>query len=368
MPYITSRESFQGYAHAIIVGVYADGITASAVKKENNALVLVSSAMESMSGAVGELMPVDNVLFNTEKAIVALPPEVRAPGTAVIVAIGPGVGACEYRAIRNDRESRDKKIDAEEIDAIVASGNGEKGSDRVVANYPEYFSIDGFSISDPIGVNGKEISVGTVRVSCAEAFEKECAARFSELGFQYKGLLDMRYAAMHASSFFERSASALLVFVFEHETHVAIVREKAVHAVGRADVGYGILDMDIARAFSVGVQEAKEIVRAYRKHELNEGTRVLVEQAANAAAKNVADATKETIKGIDSANIIPGNIHVVCARPAPELTAQLLAGEWLKDLPLERNASIGMFPEALWKGFAMPFDFMSADFLLRHFT
>ena len=368
MSYITPHEVFQGYAHAIIVSVYTDAITATAVKKEKDSAVFVSAVRESMGSTGGDMVPVDNIMFNMEKAIMALPSEARVAGTTVIVAIGPGVGVCEYVAVAGKREARERKITREEVDAMIASGNTEKGNDRVFKNYPEHFSIDGFSVSDPVGVNGGEVSVGTVRAACATAFEEECNTKLAALGFRYGGMIDMRYAAMHAGYFYERSSSALLLFVFEHETQIVIAREKAVHAIGTARGGYGILYTDIAEVFSVGIEEAKEIVRAYRKKELNENTRATVEQTIDAAAKKVLDGVHQAITNIDSVNIIPGNVHVVSAYPVPEIAMQFTEGGWFSALPIERNASVTPYPEGSLKGFETPFDSMSVDFLLRHLT
>lgn len=367
MPYITPNEAFQGYAHAIIVGVYTDAITASAVKKENNAIVVVSSATEPMSGVAGDMLPVDNVLFNIEKAVMALPAETRGKGTPVIIVVGPGTGTCEYLTIAKTRDTRERKITAEEMNEIIASGNTEKGNERVIKNHADYFSIDGFSVPDPIGMNGSEVSVGVTRLSCASAFENECNAKLSAFGFHYGGLIDMRYAAMRAARFYERSAHALLLFLFEHETNVVIARENAVRAVGVSDGGYGILYAHVAEAFSVGNEEAKEIVRAYRKQELDENAKAAVEQAMSAAGKEAVEKAREAITKTDSANIIPGNVHVVSAQAFPEIVSQFLSGEWMKELPMERNATINVFSDAECKGFATPFDRMSADFLLRHF-
>lgn len=366
MSYITAHEAFQGYTHAVIVSVYTDVITALAVKKENNTAVLVSSATEPMSAVAGGVLSVDNVLFNAEKAIMALPAETRGKGTVVIFAVGPGVGVCEYQTIVQKRDVRERKITAEEMSTIIGSGNEEKGSDRVIKNYTEYFSIDGFSVPDPIGMNGGELFVGVVRVSCASAFEKECEAKLAGFGLRYGGMIDMRYAAMRANHFYERSSHALLLFVFEHEMNIAIVRENTVRAVGVADGGYGMIYAYIAEAFSVGIEEAKEIVHAYRKQELDESAKTAVEQAMSMAGKNAAEKAHRVIAKTDSTNIIPGNIHIASVFAFPEIVSQFLSGEWLKELPIERNATVSVFSDTEHKGFATPFDRMIVDFLSRN--
>lgn len=368
MPFISPNEAFRGYTNAIIVGIYSDMITASAVKKENKSAVVIATAQEPMEsvGIVNGPVPVEKIMFNMEKAIMALPHDVRTSGSAVIVALGPGAGTCTYLTVNGKRETRERKITAEEVAIIMAAANTEKGNDTVLKNYAEQFLIDGFSVSDPVGINGGEVSIGMVRVACDGAFEKECAARVTGLGLKYGGMIDMRYAAMHADHFFTTAPHALLIFIFEHETHIALMREKAVHGVGTAGAGYGILYAEVARAFSVGMEEAKEIVHAYRKQELNESTKGIVENVCTAAAKKMVDTVKDTIIGIDSANIIPGKIHIAGAYAVPEISMQFVAGEWFKDIPIERNVSVSLFPEEKSKGFATPFDFMSFDFLTRH--
>ena len=368
MPFISPNEAFHGYTSAIIVGIYSDMITASAVKKEGVTPVVVAIASESMSGidAVEGLFSTEKIMFNMEKAIMGLPHEARMPGSMVIVALGPGSGTCAYTVAERKRELKDRKMTAEEVNAIIAATNTEKESGVISAQYPEHFSIDGFSVSGLEGLNGEDVVVGMVRVACDEVLEKEFAARMTTFDLRYGGMIDMRYAAMRFDHFFEKAASALLICIFEHETHIALRHEKAVYSIGAARTGYGILCADIARSFSVGIEEAKEIVRAYRTQELNDGTHASVADACAAGAQKIVQAVKDVITGMDSAHIIPGNMHVVCSDVMPEITAQFVAGAWFTDLPVERNASVSLFSEEKSKRFCTPYDYVSADFLTRH--
>lgn len=368
MSFLSYNEAFKEYAQAIIVGVYSDKITASVVRKENAGVVIVATAVEQVENIPihDGMVDTEKIVFNMEKAIMALPAGIRVPATPVIIALGSKTGSFAYETVQKKREARERKITAEELQTLVTLADTEKGNAYVYKNYPEHFSIDGFSVSDPVGVNGEEIVAGMVRVSCDASFKQECASRIAALGLRLCGMIDMRYAAARGKYFFEKSANALVLLVFENETYAVLMREKAVHAVGVAHVGYGILYADIARTFSVGYEEAKAIVRAYRKGELDDRTKTSVETAIAAAAQNVVDAAQEMIAHIDLANIIPGNVHIVCADGIPEILARFVVGDWLVHLPIERNAAVHVFPEEKTPGFSTPFDRMAADFLLGH--
>lgn len=367
MPYITSREAFQGYAHAIIVGMYTDRITATAVRKDNGGMIAVAATAEPVEGiaALDASQLGERFLFNMEKAINALPHDARVAGCSVVVALGSGTGRCTYAVALGMRDVKEKKITAEEVRAIIDAADTEKGSDAVHAEYPEHFSVDGFSVSDPVGLNGGEVSVGLVRVSCDEAFEKKCAASIAALGLRYAGVIDMRHAAMHDAVVFAQFPNTLALFVFEHETHIAIMRENAVRAIGTARAGYGMMYADIAQSFLVGIAEVKEIVRAYRAHELDGAISSRIADICDAAAGKITNAWAASIGGFGISDIIPGRISVVCADAVPELLARFALHDWFADLPVERHAAVSLHAED-GKNFLSPFDRMSADFLIRH--
>lgn len=348
----------------VLVGVYTDMITVSLVKREGGNVAVTAVAMEPQEGesASGGVLDVERIVLNCRKALAALPHDAQS-AQEVVFALGGGMGAFSFIHAKEVREAKEKRISTEDIRILIEAHA--KGNDTEVSrSFAESFSIDGFVIADPVGLNGGEILVGIAREACSDALAQGLSQATAGAGLLVKGFCDMRYAAAKHIKFCEGGReSAMVLCVFEQETTVVCVRNRAVTGVGVTPVGYGILCDTIAKTFFVGCEEAKKIMSAFANKELDAHVHERVGGVCAAAGATLITGITNAIARFDATSLLPGNIWVVSSKDVPQIDEALCSPGWLASLPIERNAAVRVWRADAHKGFLTPFDGIIAELL-----
>lgn len=329
-------------APVALIGVYTDKITVSLVKREGGKTVVAATTIEPQEGeaAPGGILDTERIAFNCRKALATLPHTTGNMPRDAVFALGGGIGTFLYAQAKEIREAKEKKISSEELAAFIEAHT--KGKHETVSrSFAENFHIDGFAVADPVGLNGGEMLVGIAFMACSDELTKSLSQVASNARLSVKGLIDMRYAAAKHAVFFEGGRdSAIVLCVFEHETHAVLVRNRGVAGSGIAPAGYGILHAAIEKTFSIGRQEAKEIMKAYADKKLDAHVSERAGNAFGAAGKELVAEIAKTVSRLDPTSLLPGNIRVISSEDVPQIDEAFRASEWLASLPIERNAAV----------------------------
>ena len=328
----------------VIVGVYTDKITVSSIRYEHGEPIVIAVAVEQQEGACADngILDVDRIALNCRKALAALPPAAEGVVQDLIFALGGGVGVFSFTQEKSIRETKEKKISTEEITALMSAREKGEGKE-MIRSFTESFLVDGFAVESPVALHGGELVVGIARVSCGNVLASGLSSVANAAGFSVKGFLDMRYAAAKYKNLFEEGRdSAIVLCVFEHETHAVLTRNHAVAGVGVAPIGYGIMNTIVEKIFSVGREEAKGIMRAFANKELDETIGGRIQDAYGDAGKELIAGVTQTVAQLDSTRLLPGNIWVVSSENMPKIDEAFRASAWLASLPIERNAILRM--------------------------
>lgn len=344
----------------VLVGVYTDKITVSSVKYENGEPIVITAAEEQQEGAYANngVLDVDRIMLNCRKALAALPRAEKGVLRDIVFALGGDIGTFSFTQEKGIRETKEKKISAEEIDALI-NARVKEGNGEMMRSFTESFLIDGFAVESPVGLHGGELVAGIVRVSCGNVLAEGLSSVASDAGFFVKGFLDMRYAAAQYKKLFEEGReSAIVLCVFEYTTYAVLVRNRAVAGVGVASVGYGIMNAIVEKTFSIGRQEAKGIIQACANKELDIAIGERVQEAYSDAGKAMVAEIAQTVAQLDLTRLLPGNIWVVSSGGMPQISEALCDQKWLASLPIERNATLRMISAE--NGFLTPLDYIIA--------
>lgn len=344
----------------VLVGVYTDKITVSSVKYENGEPIVITAVKEQQEGAYANngVLDVDRITLNCRKALAALPRAEKSVPQDIVFALGGDIGTFSFTQEKGIREAKEKKISTEEI-ATLINARVKEGSEEMMRSFTESFLIDGFAVESPVGLHGGELVVGIARVSCGNVLAEGLSSVASDAGFSVKGFLDMRYAAAQYKKLFEEGReSAIVLCVFEYTTHAVLVRNRAVAGVGIASVGYGIMDITVEKAFSIGRQEAQGIMQACVNKELDITISERVQEAYSDAGKVLVAEIAQTVAQLDLTRLLPGNIWVVSSGGMPQINEALRAPEWLVSLPIERSAALRTISAE--NGFLTPLDYIIA--------
>ena len=329
---------FKGYSDLLLLGVYTDKIIAEIARKEKDGVKIIASVLELVED--GNVNP-EKIRLNCEKAIQRLPAEQVSSVKNMASVLGGGVAGLSFSIERAARESREKKISVQELSALV----GEDKTDLVIVE--KRFLVDGFAVEDPIGMEGKEISALVARFSFNEDLEKTLVSIAGTRGMSYEGALDARIAFIKSGLAEPKDHCA--IFIFSEKTTICVVRGGFISAVSDIEAGYGIMIEKTASALGVGFEEGKDLLNKFRNNQLDQSASEAIKTALEEAVAEITDKIRAALFVVDRNNLIPGNVFVIIAENFPELEKALSGAQWLDGLPIDRNASVRVEPEAVHK-------------------
>src|SRR3989338_7747719 len=359
MPFI-ERKEFQKYQETIMVAVYSDRVSAYAIGKNAAGYNIVAGGTEEQEEArlnpvrtdvhpggdpmvgQGELNT-GKIKLNCQKALQRLPREHMKSGMPVVFALGPGASECAFVSIDARREQKDAIISESEVKSIIERSYGLKASEsgKASLNVPAGFLVDGFSVPDPIGLNGQNITVNLVSVSASRALEESFSDTASSYGLRYGGMVNICGMLADTMPLFTQDADCVAMLVFEREIIVALVRGKKISAIGKADGGYGILEQEAAKSFSVGTEEAKNILRAFEKKQTDAVVAEKINEMSTRVVSDIARRIGSALPKLDFEHLIPATFLVAQFGNLLHLSQALIDNPtWLAQAPVARNAGV----------------------------
>ncbi len=365
MEFLSVGSLLKEHSSAIIVGVYTDKITVSSITKEGGKTTLIATVAEPQEGDafLGGVLDIERIVQNCRKALAALPHGEGNGPRDVVFALGGGVGAFLFVQEKNVREEKERKIIAEDVAALIGART-QRNDEEVMSAFAESFLIDGFTVENPVGMHGGEMFIGVARMVCGSELAKGLASVADAAGLSVKGFFDMRYAAAHYAKLFEEGKeSAIVLCVFEHETSAILVRNRAVAGAGVARAGYGMLIKALEDVFLVGREEAKKIMYAFAKKELDAHVHERAYKACDAARGALTAEIAHVVARLDPTSLLPGNVWVVPSEDIAQAYELLQSSEWFAPLPMERDAVVRVWSAEERDGFPTPFDYIVAKSL-----
>ena len=367
MKLLEKNNLFKGYSDLLLLGVYTDKIIAEIARKEKDGVKIIASTEEPMEDghprteraeqsrrtqwsnprqgdeasdeASHDGISAEKIRLNCEKAIQRLPAEQIAGVKSIAYVLGGGVAGLSFSVERVVRENRDKKISVQELSALA----GENKADSAIVE--KRFLVDGFAIEDPIGMEGKEISALVTHFNFNGNLEKALASIAETRGMTYEGVLDARIVFIKSGLMAPKDYCA--IFIFSEKTAIYVVRGEFISAVSDIGAGYGIMTEKTASAFGVGFEEGKDLLNKFRNNQIDQSASEAIKTALEEAAAEITDKVRAALSVIDKENLIPGNVFVVINENFPELGKTLSGAQWLDGLPIDRNASVRIEPDAI---------------------
>lgn len=348
MTFFAKGEWGQGDRSFILLSVYTEKVVAHAVRREKGTVVLEETATEPQEGPLWRregTLDVEKVILNAAKALHKIS-YTRLKGREMVVALAGGVGTFFFTQAKSVRESKDRKISKEEVNALVDKWHGSpKDQARwVFRNMPQQFFIDGFPVPDPVGVNGKELVADVVTIAGETALIRGFEELAAASRVQFSGIVDMRAGAVWRRHVPGEAASTLAILVFETETDIVIMHDGLISGIGAGGIGYGILMEDMMRAFGVGKEEARRIYGTFRMGKTAVPVTAAIKQLIRDTIMKIVEGVAKAAATADVRQLLPARVEVVLANDISELREPLSRPEWLSALPIERNASVEIAP------------------------
>ncbi len=258
---IVKKETlFRDYSDILLISIDTDWVAAVIAEKEKNAIKIIASATEAQeSGAIST----EKIRLNCEKVIQKLPLEHLARVKNMACVLGGGISELCLTVETKIREKKGEKISEQEI-AGLASKN--KPGFIILE---EQLLVDGFQVTNPVGMDGKEITASILSVGLDENLEKMLSEIATSRNMRYLGSLDARFMLIKSGLPLPNDYCA--IFIFEKETTICVIRNNRVSAISHISDGYGIINERVAQKFGVGQEEGKNIADNFKDNKLNQG-------------------------------------------------------------------------------------------------
>jgi len=342
MPFIIKTDLLKDTLRLIVVDIYLDKVSTfvAAKEKDSGQITVVDTAVEPQEGDVASngKLNIERIKLNCLKALQALSPESRKDAK-VIFGFGGGVSSFELRQNKITRKDRDQKITKEEVRKVVEDSLP-AANEKMRENFPERFTVDGFVVPDPIGLNGKELAADVAVSLVDKDLEEALQQAASAYNLPYLGIVNISRATAQFLKSLVSTSDWVMVLIFQNNIDILIVKDKSITNIGNIDIGYGIIETRIADQLKVGREEAKDILQKFQKSLLANTVQIEIGEAIKNTSHEIVEKIKSSLGSIDKMRLLPASALIGISADFPILNEILSDKSWLSDLPMERNAEI----------------------------
>ncbi|MBI3671546.1 hypothetical protein HY249_02000, partial [Candidatus Azambacteria bacterium] len=235
-------------------------------------------------------------------------------------------------------------ITQEEIDKMVLNVKSEfsKSGNLISLERLEKVLIDGYAMEDPLGLAGKEITVGISGVTSKSDVVKEFSGLASFLKLEFKGVFPIDFSVVEAKKHFSDLKDALFINIFENSASLFLLRSGFIDAIENADAGYGDFGRRLSENFSVGLEEAKNIKNKFISGDLDVNILDKARSLAFESAKVALGKIKPAISLLGRMDLLPKEIFISFFGDVPVQFSQAFkkSNNWFSDLPFSRDVEI----------------------------
>ncbi len=359
---IAERKAIAGERYIVALDIGTENVKALIGKVTAGGvdIIGVGRAHQGLSDMqAGAISDIASVTANCNKALAQAEEIAKVSARAVVIGIAGELVKGTTISVKISRSDAKKPLDVEEVEKIIslvqkrafekakeqiADELGGKDVDvQLVNSALVRMEIDGYTVTNPIGFQGKEVSV-----QLYTAF-----APLIHIGAleQVATQLDMDLLAVAAEPFAvarsvvgddsDSTMSAVLMDVGGGTTDIAVLNEGGVQGTQMFGIGGRAFTRSIEKSLDITFDEAETLKIALGKNNLQENKARSVESAlANTVAvwRSGVELALEEFTGLDH---LPHNI-LLCGGGA---SLQLLVNEletqsWYRDLPFAKKPDV----------------------------
>ncbi len=262
----------------------------------------------------------------------------------VLFAFCPEVAKSVFVSKKFRRKNREQKISKDEINRMTANIKYEyskKGNDISLEKI-EKVLIDGYLIQKPIGLHGKDITIGLLGVLFKGNLNRNFKNLASFLRLNFKGVLAMDSAFVKAENEVKKIGNGLFINIFENYSSVFLIRNGFIDAVENVDMGYGELVKKISKELSVGMEEAENIKNKFIFGDLDVSVLEEIRNISFSASEDLLKKIKQALIRLGSADLLPGDVFICFSSDVSLQFKQIFrkGNNWYSDLPFVQNVDV----------------------------
>ncbi|MCA9345079.1 ethanolamine ammonia-lyase reactivating factor EutA [Candidatus Saccharibacteria bacterium] len=329
---------------------------------DNNELEIIGVGREHQSQTdmqAGAIADIAAVIANCDKALAQAEQQANTSGRSAVVGIAGELVKGSTLNVRVTRKEPNKEIDITEIDRIFtlvqqrAHDKAKKqlsidtgGKDialKLVNSALISIEIDGYSVTNPIGFQGKDVHV-QLYTAFAPMVHIGAIERVAEQ-------LDLDLITVAAEPFaVARSVigddpnadiSAVLIDVGGGTTDIAVVNEGGVEGTVMYGIGGRSFTKSIERDFSVGFEQAEALKLGLSDGKTPDAKRKSVEKALTKTLSVWSSGISLALEEFTRLDHLPNRILLCGGGSSLQLIRdELSQGNWYKDLPFTKKPQV----------------------------
>jgi len=202
--------------------------------------------------------------------------------------------------------------------------------------------IDGYKVSNPLGFQGKDVSIGGLNAFAPLVHLAALQTLAAELKLDLLSIVAEPYAMARSMGVEDASEfSAIFMDVGGGTTDIAVVRNGGVEGTKMFALGGRIFTKRLAQTLGVSFAEAEKIKIDYADGLLNKTSEKSVQEALGADAQVWLSGVELSLEEFPRSELLPSKI-LLCggASLLPEIKKVLQLRSWVKKLPFAKPPTV----------------------------
>jgi len=201
--------------------------------------------------------------------------------------------------------------------------------------------IDGYKVTNPIGFQGKEVSLGIFNAFAPLVHYGALQTIAAEIDKELIAIAAEPYALTRCISSDKSASGAVFIDVGGGTTDVAVVRDGTVEGTKMFTLGGRIFTKRLSQTLNISFKEAEDIKLAYSEDKLERQSNRIVRESMKSDADVWLSGVVLTLEEFDNIDILPSRILLSGgASNLPEIKEALESREWAKSLPFSKKPQV----------------------------
>ncbi len=201
--------------------------------------------------------------------------------------------------------------------------------------------IDGYKVTNPIGFQGKEVSVSIFNAFAPLVHYGALQTIAAEIDKELLAITAEPYATTRALDNDDGKFGAIFIDVGGGTTDIAVVRDGMLEGTKMFTLGGRTFTKRLAQSLNISFTEADEIKIAYATDKLEKQSHRIVREAMKSDCDVWLSGVALTLSEFENIDIFPSKI-LLCGGGAnlPEIREVLESREWVQSLPFAKKPQV----------------------------
>ncbi len=202
--------------------------------------------------------------------------------------------------------------------------------------------IDGYKVSNPLGFQGKDVSIGVFNAFAPLVHLGALQTLSSELDLDLLSIVAEPYAVARSMGVEDASEfSAIFIDIGGGTTDIAVVRNGGVEGTKMFALGGRVFTKRLSQTLGVSFVEAEKIKLDYANGLLNKDSEKTIHESLGSDSKVWLSGVDLSLSEFPPADLLPSKI-LLCggASLLPEIKKDLESRTWIKKLPFAKPPTV----------------------------